>query len=42
VLRLKKVGVEKWLFEQEKEHTCTCGRRSLWFASECAHEPTQQ
>lgn len=37
VLHIKEVGIEKWLMEQEQEHTCSCGRKSLWFATQCMH-----
>jgi hypothetical protein len=38
MLKIKENGIEKWLFEQEKEHTCECGRKKAWFATKCIHE----
>jgi hypothetical protein len=38
MLRIREVGPERWLAEQEKAHTCACGRRKLWFAEECTHQ----
>lgn len=38
MLKIREIGVEKRLSEQEKEHTCKCGRKKLWFATECTHE----
>jgi len=38
VLRMRDIGPDEWLREQETEHTCRCGRRKLWFAEGCTHE----
>jgi hypothetical protein len=38
MLKIKEMGIEKWLSEQETEHTCECGRKKLWFTTECIHE----
>jgi hypothetical protein len=38
VLRIKEIGPEDWLLEQQREHTCQCGRRKLWFAESCTHK----
>lgn len=35
--RIKLIGTEQWLSEQGKEHTCSCGKRRLWFADTCIH-----
>jgi hypothetical protein len=39
IRRIKDVGPDKWLAEQEEEHTCDCGARRLWFAEKCTHKP---
>jgi hypothetical protein len=36
-LRIKEIGPEDWLLEQQREHTCECGRRKLWFVESCTH-----
>ena len=38
VLRIRDIGPDNWLAEQEKEHTCQCGGRKLWFVEKCTHE----
>jgi hypothetical protein len=38
VKRIRVDGPEKWLLEQEKEYACQCGKRRLWFATECVHD----
>jgi hypothetical protein len=38
MLRIRSVGADRWLIEQEKIHTCECGRRKLWFADKCDDE----
>jgi hypothetical protein len=35
---IREIGPDIWLGEQEKEHTCRCGGRRLWFAEQCKHE----
>ena len=37
ILRVREIGPDDWLVEQEKKHTCECGRRKLWFADKCTH-----
>jgi hypothetical protein len=37
VLRMNEIGIEKWLIEQENEHTCQCGKKKYWFATICNH-----
>jgi hypothetical protein len=36
--RIREIGPDIWLGEQEKEHECECGERKLWFAEECTHK----
>lgn len=36
--RIKVIGPEKWLLEQETAHRCECGKRKLWFEAGCTHE----
>ncbi|MDI6739320.1 MAG: DUF3795 domain-containing protein [Candidatus Edwardsbacteria bacterium] len=36
--RIRLIGPEQWLSEQEKEHTCDCGKRRLWFSEKCTHD----
>jgi hypothetical protein len=36
--RIREIGPDRWLSEQEEAHTCECGRRKLWFAEGCTHE----
>ena len=31
------IGTDEWLLVQEREHTCQCGKRKLWFARGCTH-----
>lgn len=38
MLKIKEIGIDKWLSEQEQEHTCICGRKKLWFATKCVHK----
>jgi hypothetical protein len=38
ILKIRLSGAEEWLTQQETEHTCTCGKRRLWFAKECTHD----
>jgi hypothetical protein len=38
MLKIKEIGVEKWLSEQAEEHTCKCGRKKAWFATKCTDE----
>jgi hypothetical protein len=38
VLRIKAIGADQWLSEQEKEHACSCGKRRLWFDKDCKHD----
>jgi hypothetical protein len=38
IKRIQTDGLEKWLLEQEKEYTCQCGKRRLWFTKECMHD----
>ncbi|WP_192930135.1 hypothetical protein [Alkaliphilus pronyensis] len=34
-LKIKEIGVEKWLSQQEAEHICKCGGKKLWFSTKC-------
>jgi len=38
MLRIKEVGLEQWVLEQEEKHTCKCGEKKLWFAKKCTDE----
>ena len=38
MLRIKEIGLEQWTLEQEKKHTCECGKKKLWFATKCTDE----
>jgi len=38
MLKIKELRVEKWLLEQEEDHTCKCGRKKIWFAQKCTDE----
>ena len=38
ILKIKKIGLDNWLLEQEEEHTCLCGKRKFWFSSKCSNE----
>lgn len=35
ILRLREIGLDAWLGEQEREHICSCGSRKSWFAEKC-------
>lgn len=35
--RIRHVGAEEWVVRQGIEYTCRCGKRRLWFATECTH-----
>jgi hypothetical protein len=38
MLRIKEVGLEKWVLEQEEKHTCECGKKKLWLSAKCTDE----
>jgi hypothetical protein len=40
IQRLNNLGPEEWLKEQEKEHTCQCGKNLLWEAEQCCMTAT--
>jgi hypothetical protein len=40
--RIRHVGAEEWVVRQEGEHACRCGKRRLWFATECTHPGSKQ
>lgn len=38
IQRIKLIGLDEWLVEQEKEYTCECGKRLYWFSDKkCIH-----
>lgn len=37
VKRIKAYGPDQWLSQQEILHTCSCGKKRLWFAKNCQH-----
>lgn len=37
ILKIKEVGIKKFLSDQNEEHTCECGRKKLWFTTKCVH-----
>ncbi len=42
ILKIKDVGLEQWLQEQEKIHTCSCGSKIRWFADRCSNEDCEE
>ena len=42
MIGIKERGIEKWLLEQKRQHTCDCGRKKLWFATKCSHEANHE
>ncbi len=35
---IRSIGVEKWLENQKKLHTCSCGMKLYWYNKECDHK----
>lgn len=38
MIEIKEIGIEEWLLEQKRKHTCVCGQKKRWFATTCLHE----
>jgi hypothetical protein len=38
MLDIKERGAEQWLNDQEEAHTCICGRKKVWFETNCVDE----
>ena len=38
IKRIQEIGIDDWLHEQECKNSCECGKRRLWFETECRHK----
>jgi hypothetical protein len=38
MLKIRTAGVDSWLHDQERRHTCACGKKIPWFALKCEDE----
>jgi len=38
IKRIQEIGPVAWLSEQYTTHTCSCGKKRLWFDTTCRHK----
>ncbi len=38
IRRIQEIGPDAWMHEQEERNACECGKRRLWFDTECRHK----
>ena len=42
IRKIQQIGPDAWLDEQKSHSFCHCGKRRLWFDTECRHAQSEE